>query len=365
MKILFLVSSMHGGGAERVAATLANAWARRGDEVTLVCCYSGRGRCDQQLDERVRLLWLADRVRGPQALRPVSKVIALRRLVRELRPQRVLSFLTNVNVTTLLATRGLGLPVIVSERTDPAYSADLEPALRVLRRWTYPWAHRVAVQTERSRAHLRAVAPGVRRVVAIPNPLPDGLPGTRGREPGGPRLRLAALGRFDPVKQFDRLIAVFARLAAQFPQWDLVIWGEGRDLSACRQQVAALDLEDRIRLPGYSHSPWQDLAGVHAFVLNSRVEGFPNALLEAMALGLPCVATDCPTGPAEITRAGRDAALVPLGDEAALEVALAELMRATPQAREARGLMGAVSVRARYGLDAVLQQWDAAWEDRP
>jgi len=235
MRILFLVSSMHGGGAERVAATLANAWARRGDDVTLVCCYSGRGRCDQALDPGVRLVWLADRVRGPAWLRPVAKLAALRRLARECRPDRVLSFLTNVNVTALLALRGLDLPIVVGERTDPAHSVNLEPSLRWLRRWTYPWARRVAVQTWRAARHLRAVVPGARRIAVIPNPLPDGLPGIRPHEPAGPRRTLAALGRFNPVKQFDRLIENFAVIASDCPQWDLCIWGmasSGRPVSS-------------------------------------------------------------------------------------------------------------------------------------
>ncbi len=362
-RILFLVSSMHGGGAERVAATLANAWARRGDEVTLVCCYSGRGRCDQALDPAVRLLWLADRVRGPAWLRPVAKLAALRRLARECRPDRVLSFLTNVNVTALLALRGLGLPIVVGERTDPAHSVNLEPVLRRLRRWTYPWARRVAVQTRRGAVHLLRVAPGVRRLAVIPNPLPDGLPACRAREPAGPRYTLAALGRFNPVKQFDRLIECFAALAPQCPDWDLCIWGDGAQRDACLRRVRELGLESRIRLPGFSRTPWEDLAAAHAFVLNSRVEGFPNALLEAMALGLPCVATDCPSGPSELTLGGRLAELVPLDDEAALGAALLRVMRAAPAEREARGRAAAGSVRSRYGLDAVLRAWDDAWTE--
>ncbi|MGB6242844.1 MAG: glycosyltransferase family 4 protein [Castellaniella sp.] len=357
MRILFLVSSMHGGGAERVAATLANAWSRRGDEVTLVCCYSGRGSCLQHLDPGVKLLWLADRLCGPAWLRPLAKILALRKLARELQPDRVLSFLTNVNVTALLATRGLGLPVVVSERTDPAHSVNLEPVLRWLRRWTYPWAHRVVVQTQQSIPHLQQVAPGVSRIVAIPNPLPDGLPEPRLAEPAEGRRRLMALGRFNPVKQFDRLIEVFAGLADSCPDWDLWIWGDGAQRAACLQRVAALGLTDRIHLPGFSQTPWTDLATGHGFVLNSRVEGFPNALLEAMALGLPCVAVDCPSGPSELTQAGQVATLVPLGDEAALAQALQRLMQASPSDRETWGRTAAASVRARYGLDAVVQAW--------
>ncbi len=362
MRILFLVSSMHGGGAERVAATLANAWARRGDEVTLVCCYSDRGTCVYALEPGVRLLWLADRIRGPRWLRPLTKLFALRGLARETAPDRALSFLTNVNVGALLATRGTGLPLVVSERTDPAHSMNLQTALRILRRWTYPWAHGVVVQTARSRDHLLHLAPGLRRLHVVVNPLPDGLPPARDSEPGPPgRRRIVALGRFNPVKRFDALIEIFAGLAARHPDWDLVIWGDGPRREPCLRRVAALGLGDRIRLPGRTESPWDEMLGAHAFVLSSAVEGFPNAMLEAMALGLPCAASDCPSGPRELSRDGQDALLAPAGDDQALAAALDQLMSATPQWREAMGRRAAASVRDRYGLARILEQWDAVW----
>ncbi|MFA7436669.1 glycosyltransferase family 4 protein [Castellaniella sp.] len=367
MRLLFLLSSLHGGGAERVAATLANAWVRRGIEVRLVCCYSGRGSNRQSLDDRVQIQWLVDQMPpGPGFMRPLAKLRALRRLVRGYEPDRVLSFLTNVNVTALLATWGLDVPVVVSERSDPLYGRSAGPLLRALRRFTYPRAARVVVQTETGRQHLRQVVPAVRHCVVIANPLPPGLPPPRHAEPPAERLLLAAVGRFNPVKQFDRLIEVFATLAVAHPRWDLVIWGDGPQRDACQARVRALGLEARVQLPGYRQQIWAALSQAHAFILCSRVEGFPNALLEAMALGLPCVATDCPSGPADLTREGRDADLVPWDDEAAWARALDRLMRASPQARTVRGLAGADAVRARYGLDAILARWDAqglAWSD--
>lgn len=364
MRLLFLVSSLHGGGAERVAATLANAWAQRGDDVLLLACYSGRGRCDQEIDARVQLRWLMDSVEGPAWLRPVAKLTALRRLMREWRPDRVLAFLTNVNVSALIAARGLSLPVVVSERTDPLHgNHGIGPALRLMRRLVYPAAQRVVVQTQRGVTGLRRVAPRATRVAVIPNPLPAGLPAVRAAEPSGDRLILAALGRFDPDKRFDRLIEVFAALAGQLPQWDLWIWGDGPLRAACQERVESLGLTGRIHLPGFSHRPWDELGRAHGFVLNSRVEGFPNALLEAMAMGLACVATDCPSGPAELTRAGADATLVPLDDEGALSAALSRLMQATPRERLAWGRVAAASVRSRYGLPDIVRAWDATWDD--
>jgi glycosyltransferase involved in cell wall biosynthesis len=359
MNILFFVSSMHAGGAERVAATLASAWARRGDTVTLVCSYSGRGTCFYPLDERVRIQWLADRMRGLRWVGPLAKLWAIRAMAREVRPDVIVSFLTNVNVTVLLATRGSGIPVVVCERTDPAFSRNLEPTLRRLRRWTYPWAHRVLVQTGQSLAHLLRVAPRVERLSAIPNPLPPELPAARAREPeGSGRFLLMAMGRFNPVKQFDRLIDVFSSLAGRYPDWDLEIWGDGAQRNTLLQQVERLGMTQRVSLPGRTAEPWEAMRRAHVFVLCSRVEGFPNAMLEAMALGLPCVAMDCPSGPRELSENGQAALLAPVGDDAALAEALAQVMGASADWRESLGGRAAASVRARYGLDEVLRRWD-------
>ncbi|MBV6272884.1 glycosyltransferase family 4 protein [Alcaligenaceae bacterium CGII-47] len=359
MKILFFVSSMHAGGAERVAATLASAWAQRGDAVTLVCSYSGRGTCFYPLHERVQIRWLADYLAQLRWAGPLKKLWAMRRLVRETQPDVIVSFLTNVNVTVLLATRGLATPVFVCERTDPLYGDNVEPILAHLRRWTYPWADQVVVQTRQSVDHLKQVAARVRRVSVIPNPLPPDLPAARQREPVQTgRFILMAMGRLHPVKQFNGLIEVFGSLADRYPDWDLEIWGEGPMREALVAQTERLGLSARVRLPGRTTQPWIVMQRAHAFVLSSRVEGFPNTLLEAMALGLPCVALDCPSGPSELADEGRAARLVPMDDACALGAALAQLMGARADWREARGAQAAASVRGRYSLDQVLQRWD-------
>lgn len=357
MKILFFVSSMHAGGAERVAATLASAWARRGDSVTLVCSYSGHGTCFYPLHERVQILWLADRM--VRWAGPFKKLWAVRRLVREIEPDVIVSFLTNVNVTVLLATRGLATPVIVCERTDPVYGDNLEPILMRLRRWTYPWAHRVLVQTRQSVTHLKQVASRVERLSAIPNPLPPDLPAARQHEPVETgRFVLMAMGRFHPVKQFDCLINAFGGLADRYPDWDLEVWGDGPQREALLAQIERLELSARVSLPGRTTEPWEVMQRANAFVLSSRVEGFPNALLEAMALGLPCVALDCPSGPSELSDEGKTALLVPQDDAPALSAALARVMGESTAWREALGAQAAASVRMRYRLDEVLQRWD-------
>lgn len=362
LKILMLVSSMHAGGAERVAATLVNAWAERGDDVTLMPTYSDKGTCFYPVSDAVKLVWLADLagVRAGGPLAALQRLRALRRHIAATRPDVVVSFLTNVNVAAILATRGLKVPVIVCERTNPVVGPSAGRLLGAARRLTYPMADLVTVQAQATVGPFRNMVPGLRAMAVIPNPLPPGLASApvAARLPAvDDRRRLMAMGRLVAPKQFDLLIDVYAGLAEAHPEWDLCIWGEGPDRDALQARIDGLGLSGRITLAGRTDAPWEALAKGDAFVLTSAVEGFPNVLLEAMALGLPCAAFDCPSGPREMTRDGQDALLVPAGDRQALAQALDRLMR-DPALRMALAEQGARSVRERYALPAVLRQWD-------
>jgi GalNAc-alpha-(1->4)-GalNAc-alpha-(1->3)-diNAcBac-PP-undecaprenol alpha-1,4-N-acetyl-D-galactosaminyltransferase len=359
MRILLAVSSMEGGGAERVAATLANAWAKRGDEVTLVVTFSGRGGCRYSVAEGVELVYLVD-LWGPGrrwSKWRVTRLAALRQVLRDRSPSVVVSMLTIVNVAVILATRGLDSPVCVCERVHPLADRELNLAWRALRRATYRSADVVVAQTWSGAEALRRCAK-VSNTAVVPNPLPEELERRQIRNGNtGPRRRLVAMGRLERQKGFDRLVPLFGRLAREFAEWDLSIFGEGSQRKALETEVRRLSLEGRVVLPGWATDPWSELEQADLFVLPSRWEGFPNALLEAMALGLACVSYDCAAGPREITRDGRDAVLVPAGDEQALEAALRTLMSDDPMRREL-GAKGARSVRERYALSKVLALWD-------
>jgi glycosyltransferase involved in cell wall biosynthesis len=363
-RILFFVSSMEGGGAERVAALLCNRWVALGHEVTLVPTFSGRGTCLYPLDSRVRLLYLADRV-GTTRKTPLSmlrRLWAMRQMVGEARADAILSFLPHVNVAALVATRGLGVPVVVSERTYPP----ARPLGRVwprLRRIAYPWATRVVMQTTGGRNWLAHEIPRARSV-EIPNPcvfpLPVGEPKTLPQTiiPHNRRL-LLAVGRLGEEKQFDVLIDAYTQLAPRFPDWDLAILGEGAERTALETQVAEVGLKGRVHLPGRvgNVGEWYDRADLYA--MSSRFEGFPNTLLEALAHGVPAVSLDCATGPAEMIQDGVNGYLVkPEAGAEGLAARLGQLM-ADP-ARRAHFSKRALEVRERFSFDKVGVEWDSA-----
>ncbi|HLR12180.1 MAG TPA: glycosyltransferase family 4 protein, partial [Burkholderiaceae bacterium] len=329
----------------------------------------GSDRSFYGLHPDIHVVWLGQYVgRWTAVCGPaLAKLWAMRRLVRHTHPDVVLSFLTNVNVNVLMATRGLDVPVIVAERTNPAHSQAAGRVLRAMRRWLYPRAQAVLVQTQASIDDMHVAVPGLKHVWAIPNPLPPALPvpsdsvqasvSAQGR---GRRLRIVAMGRLVASKQFDQLIHAFSGIASQHPGWELVIWGDGPRRSALQQQIDSLGLANRVQLPGVTRQPWHELAQAQLFAMTSRVEGFPNVLLEAMALGCPAVVVDCPSGPAEMTQQGELARLVPLDDLPALSAALQALM-SDSALRRRLGEKGAQDVAVRYDLEAILEQWDAVF----
>ena len=290
-----------------------------------------------------------------QALwRNFGRLAQLRRAIRSLHPDLVVSFLDTLNVKCLLATRGLGIPTLVSERTDP-HGRSIGPAWTALRRLTYPWSHGLVVQ---SRHALGYFPPRLRaKGMVIPNPVLAAPAGGRAGSRDG-RFRVVTLGSLRRVKGHDLLIAAFARIAAEFPLWDLVIYGEGPDRAELAAQIRVLGLEGRAQLPGSTAQAGERLLEADLFVLPSRTEGFPNALAEAMACGLPVVSFDCASGPSELIRPGVDGVLVPPLDVPGLARAMADLMAAP--AERARLASRAPEVAERFSLERVLALWEEA-----
>jgi GalNAc-alpha-(1->4)-GalNAc-alpha-(1->3)-diNAcBac-PP-undecaprenol alpha-1,4-N-acetyl-D-galactosaminyltransferase len=362
-KILFLVSSMHGGGAERIAAHLCNYWAMKGHQVALMPTFSGKGECAYHLDKRIHLHYLADRVGSSEKTlgTALRRFMELRRYLKDAKPNVVISFLTNVNIAALLASRGYNLRVIVSERSYPPHDPISWP-WALLRRITYHWATRVVAQTNSAAAWIRSNCPGS-QVVTIPNPvvipIPIADPIIDPRSFGVlSRKTLLAVGSLVENKGFDKLIAAFSRIAAGMPDWDLIILGEGPFRETLETQRNALGLEQRVHIPGRAGNvaDWYECAQLLA--LTSRVEGFPNVLLEAMAYGVPVVSFDCDAGPRDIIHHGQDGLLVPPDSGAE---GLARALQSLVDNKNHRQAMGraARGVRERYSMEQIAAQWAA------
>lgn len=357
MKIILLTSSLNLGGTERVVASLCNAWADRGDIVTLIVTFSGGGEPFYQISDIAEVIYLADIVgiKNTNILTYSKRLYALRRLIADREADVIVSFLPNVNVAAILSSAFLGIPLIICERSDPASYPEFD-LLDALRKQCYRFADMLTVQTESLASKFKDLFPGLKAVRSIPNPLPAEI-STYRKSAESQRKTLLSLGRLASEKQIDKLLEAFSGIASSFNDWDLHIYGDGPLMPVLKAQIQEARLDGRVFLKGATTRPWEVMASADAFVMVSKYEGFPNALLEAMGIGLPCIVFDCPSGPREITRDGKDALLVPLNDYEALVEALKKLM-SQEQLRITLGQQARESVHSRYGHAKVMRQWD-------
>jgi len=364
MRITAVIHSLSGGGAERVMAGLVNRLAERGHDLRLITLDAGeqdRHSIEASVSrECLNVMGESHGVRA--AVRHNRRRIGrLRQAIGDSRPDVVLSFCDQTNVLTLLAAGPLAVPVVVSERSDPGQQK-LGRAWSLLRRWTYRRAAALVALTPASAGTLQAW--NRRPVVVIPSavestatdgtlPTPSGTATARTETAAPSRQRVLGVGRLSPEKGFDRLIAAFTEIASDFPDWELCIAGEGSEQERLEAMIKASDFGDRVTLAGWVRPIWPLYRGADLFVLSSRYEGFPSALLEAMAAGVAAIAVDCESGPREIIRPGIDGVLVPAE-------ALASEMRRWMSDRAGRERLAgrAVEVVVRFGWETMVDRYE-------
>ncbi|MFZ1752681.1 MAG: glycosyltransferase family 4 protein [Caldilineaceae bacterium] len=364
MRLTLTIGSLGPGGAEHVLSLMANDWAAKEIDITLITMDDAIRKPFFPLDERITLVPLGISISA--SFTPANifvqlwkNIDALRRLRNTLhisRPDCVISFIEKMNVLTLLASKGLGIPIIVAERTNPR----MYPNSRVwsiLRRITYPWAKYVVVQTNGVQM---AYPVGIRkRSIVIPNPVPAPSayqPEERLDDPLLPAT-IVSIGRLEFAKGHDLLIRAFASIAYQYPDWRIEIWGEGVARQELEELIRKLKLENRVFLPGLTRDSSAVLRNAKLFVLPSRYEGFPNVLCEAMAHGLPVISYACDYGPSEIIQHSVDGILVPPEDISGLADAMRQLIE-SPQERR-RLANAATHLPQRFHFDDILAQWEA------
>ena len=354
-RLTAVVGSLVAGGAERIMAILTEAWAARGWEIELILPLAAPSEeaffaIDPRVTVRHLDLYRPSRGLTAKLLGNLRRIQVMRRAIRASRPDAVLAFMVETNILTILATRGLRIPVVVEEHIYSSWPP-LPRRWRLLRLLTYPLASCVVALTPAALATL-GLAQGRRgRVVA--NPVLPAPPGALA--PVDPPV-IVAMGRLVAQKGYDLLLASFTSVARRHAGWNLEIWGDGPDRAALEERRDALGLAGRVTFPGKTQAPYDVLRRASFFVLSSRREGFPTVLGEAMAAGVPAVSFDCPSGPRELIRDGVDGLLIPPEDVAALAAGMERLI-------DDPGLRTSLAARApevvdRFSLATVLDRWD-------
>ncbi|MGI5162461.1 glycosyltransferase family 4 protein [Microbispora sp. CA-102843] len=372
MKIRYLIANLYGvGGTIRTVINQANAMAADHD-VELVSVFQARDRPKFPLDPRVRLHALAD-LRGPRWRHPVRGWLRHRPSLlvpptevryatfSQLSDQKIVRYLRSLDDGVLVTTRpALNLlsarytpQNVVRVAQEHMHLRSHKPELVAeIARW-YPRLDAVVSLTDADAVEYAALLDGARtRLATIPNGL---TPADRAPAAVDGRIIVAA-GRLTRQKGFDLLIKAFAEVVADHPDWQLRIYGDGREHGRLRRLIHRLHLYNHAFLMGGTTTLEQELAKGAMFVLSSRYEGFGMVLTEAMAHGLPVVSFDCPHGPSDIVTHGRDGLLVPPEDVGALAAAMKSLI-GDPSRRHALGDAARTSVM-RYDMDRIRLTWE-------
>lgn len=342
MKLTFVTSTLHAGGAERVISLLANSFCQKGYEVEIVCI--NKHLVFYPIDEKVKVWFAEDEVKSLSILK---KMMWLRKHINSEKPDVVIAFMLEVYCVTLASLIGVSVPVISSERIDPHFFGRAKGLLRwlLLRRTTH-----LVVQTVRIKDFYSAKLQS--RTTIIPNPVTDKV---FSLTPTLKQKRIIAVGRLAYQKNYPMMFRAFAKVHHDFPDWQLVVYGNGPQKEEIRGVIERLGMEGHIILAGKSDHVVEEMNKSSLFVMSSDYEGMSNALLEAVCVGLPVLSTDV-SGARDLITEGVNGYIVPVGNERALTLALSSML-SSPEKMDEMGRQSK-ALAPRFREEQIVGQWE-------
>ena len=343
MKICFIIPSMTGGGAERVTANLANRLDEMGHEVRIMMTASDD--VAYKLNDTIAVEQISERTHG-SIMGRVQRILTLRKYFKGNKDTVYVSMPTDTNMFAVLASLFLSVKLIISERNDPNQYGH-----KSLRDFLYRFARKMVFQTEDARECYSKRLQKVGKI--IPNPICEekleSFAGERSK-------RFVVVGRLEPQKNHKLLLRAFADVAASDKEYDLYVYGKGSLEQELKELCLQLSIADRVHFEGFCSDVHKQIADAAAYVLSSDYEGISNSLLEAMAMGLPVISTDCPIGGSRmLIEHNKNGLLVPIGDKKALTEAMQYLIDHADAAKK----MGeeATKVKEKFSIQAIADSW--------
>lgn len=330
-RIALFISSLQKGGSERVMVNLAEYLHKKHYDVILVTQY--KKEVEYDISPEIRRVYSEPEeheLQGGRVHNFLARFFKLRRIWKAYKPDVILSFLGKNNLMAIATAAFLPSKVAVSVRGEPTmeYEGKL---MQFLAKWVFFFADGIVLQTKQASQFFPSVVRN--KAVILPNPInPIFL---EKKYTGEREDVIVAAGRLDENKNHAMLIHAFAKIAGEYPTTNLVIYGEGESREKLEALIAEKGLTERISMPGSVTDIADRICSARIFTLTSNTEGMPNSIMEAMALGIPVVSTDCPCGgPATLIEDGVNGLLVPVGDAFALSDAFRKILSDTELAEK-------------------------------
>ena len=345
-KILFVNSSLNTGGSEKVMTLIANELSTRGYDVTMVLLRE-KGKDVYKINKAIRCVRFSYKYKN-KIYKAWKRYKKLRHAVKETAPDYVISFMIDINILVLLCCLGLNIPVIVSERCDPNQFGRW---VRIIEKMSYKKAQNVVFQTE----YIKEQYPAFIRekAVVIFNPVPSRLPE---RQSEAAKVIVSA-GRLTEQKNHKLLIRAFARFHKIYPEYNLIIYGEGEERASLRELTQELEVANSVTFPGFVENVDDEMKDAMMYISSSDFEGISNSMLEAICIGIPTIATDCPIGGSRtVIKNNSNGILIKVNSEE-------ELLKAMVQIVENVDFRKKISdegkkTRNKYSITTIVDEWE-------
>ena len=349
MKVMFLCHGAGNGGAERIITTLAGAFADKGYTVELVT--TSEQNNDYVLNPKIHHTIILSN-KEFSISRSIDRVLQLRKCIRQVKPKCIVSFSAIPNMQAIVASLGLHCRLVISERTDPSRYPTSSFG-RKIRKYLYPLADEVVFQTNEAKEYFSNKIQ--KKSVVIPNPIRDDLP-----EPyaGEREKRIVGIGSLGEQKNWAVALEAGKVFFRKHPEFSMDIYGEGPFRNDLQKEIDSNEyLKGRVNLKGFSPNVVEEMLRASMYVSSSDYEGISNAMLEALAVGVPTICTDCPVGGArENITDGENGLLVPVRDYKKL----AEAMNIIAESAELQNKFSnnSPAIRERLKLSHIVKLWE-------
>lgn len=352
MKIMINITGLRKGGAERVVSVLANKLV---DKYEIVILVHSSNKIEYDIDKRVKIMELANKRQKSLIIRNLQRIMNTKKIIKKENPDIIVSFLPMPSYRVLFfKNKKNNIPIIVADRNDPKeeYKSLLD---KILMKLLYKKADGFVFQTNEQRDFFKK---NIRnKSTIIYNPIKDEFIQKTKENSIKKEKVIISVGRLTSQKNQKILINAFSKIVKLYPEYKLKIFGQGDLEKTLKEQIISLNLENKVLLCGVSNNIKNELEKSEIFVLPSDYEGMPNALIEAMAIGLPVISTDCPCGgPRELIQNNVNGILIPVDDTDSLEQKIKMLIEDKKMALKIG--KEASKIKEKLNSDKIVAQWE-------
>ena len=347
-KILFVNSTLTSGGSEKVMVMLANELSKT-NEVYMILVKESKNET-YKLNDSIKCNKFTYKHKN-KILKLLERIKKIRQNIKKNNYDCIISFMYDINRSVLLSTLGLKVPVIISERNNPAARKN-NFILKIIDNILYKKSKKIVLQTNQVKKFFSTKLQS--KIVVIPNPISNQI---ENAYKGKRKNKIVAVGRLVEQKNFEMLIEAFSEISKQYNKYNLIIYGEGYLRKKLENLIEQLNIADKVMLPGYVENVNSLMNDAKMYISSSNYEGISNSMLEALSMGIPTICTDCPVGGAAmVIKDHENGILIPVGDLNGLILAMKELIADKELAEKLSA--NSVLIKKQLNISNIAKKWE-------